>query len=53
MDFRAERFVSRRPRGNALCRAILDAGIAGGLPQFAGARALALAVRTQSHGRSN
>src|SRR6266403_1123858 len=53
MDFGAERFVSRCARGNALCRAVLDAGVAGCVPQFAGARALAVVIRTQSHGRSD
>src|SRR5712672_1417000 len=53
VDLGAERFVSRRPRHHALCGAVLDAGVTGGVPEFAGTCALALVIWAESNGRSD
>src|SRR6267154_5211354 len=53
VDLGAERFVSRCPRHHALCGAVLDAGLTGSVPEFAGACALALVIWAESNGRSD
>jgi len=53
VDFGVERFVSRRGVDYSVRRAILDAGLAGGVSEFASAGAVALAVWAESDGGSH
>ena len=53
VDVSAERTLSRRALRNSFSGAVLDAGVAGGVSQRAGAAAVAVALWIESDGRSN